>query len=167
MPHPKQKRSSTHLPGELLMGQSTLTDSASEGPTHAELDGSTVQPTAPHVGVVHKTQPQHQQATQSVQRKSLSAHPGSKALPVLPWMRVPISIEGGMGVPLQQVVGLHPLALAALQTGMHYTPDPSTATALWIRLPQPSFQTFREIHRALPCPGCCLACVGWWTQQST
>ncbi|KAL3140741.1 hypothetical protein ABBQ32_005296 [Trebouxia sp. C0010 RCD-2024] len=129
MPHPKQKRSSTHLPGELLMGQSTLTDSASEGPTHAELDGSTVQPTAPHVGVVHKTQPQHQQATQSVQRKSLSAHPGSKALPVLPWMRVPISIEGGMGVPLQQVVGLHPLALAALQTGKYTELFPVQAAA--------------------------------------
>ncbi len=39
----------------------------------------------------------------------------TKALPVLPWMRVPISIESGTGIPLKKVKGLHPLALEALQ----------------------------------------------------
>ena len=48
----------------------------------------------------------------------------SKALPVLPWMRVPISIEAGTGVPLTEVRGLHPLALAALRRGkLCATPD--------------------------------------------
>lgn len=41
----------------------------------------------------------------------------SKSLPVLPWMRVPISIEAGTGVPLSEVRGLHPLAMTALQAG--------------------------------------------------
>lgn len=62
---------------------------------------------------------QHQSAAKSADHKSLQAQPASKSLPVLPWMRVPIGIEGGAGVPLCQVVGLHPLALAALQTGIH------------------------------------------------
>ena len=55
------------------------------------------------------------------ENKSLQAQPDTKALPVLPWMRVPVSIEGSTGVPLVQVAGLHPLALAALQTGAQQT----------------------------------------------
>ena len=56
-----------------------------------------------------------------IEQKSSQAQSETKALPVLPWMRVPISIEGGTGIPLLQVAGLHPMALAALQTGVQQT----------------------------------------------
>ena len=105
-------RSDAHSPAVSVEG--TINRSVAEQPAHVE---STVSPLQP--AVVCDTQIQHQQAAPSIQQKSLSVAAGAKALPVLPWMRVPISIEGGTGVPLHQVIGLHPLALAALQTGMH------------------------------------------------
>jgi len=40
---------------------------------------------------------------------------GGKAPPILPWMRVPIEIEGGGGVALGMVHGLHANLLAGLQ----------------------------------------------------
>ena len=112
-------------PAELVSGLPTTTDGVSGQPAQAVQGtvGTAVQPTVPDVAPLHKTQTEHQQAAHSAQHNSSAAHSEAKALPVLPWMRVPISIEEGTGVPLQQVVGLHPLALATLQTGMHYTPD--------------------------------------------
>ena len=111
-------------PAELVSGLPTTTDSVSGQPAQAAgIVGTAVQAIVPHVAPLHTTQTEHQQGAASAQHKSSGAHSGAKALPVLPWMRVPISIEGGTGVPLQQVVGLHPLALATLQTGMHYNPD--------------------------------------------
>eukprot|EP00983_Pelagomonas_calceolata_P112187 1159859-Pelagomonas_calceolata.AAC.3 len=40
-----------------------------------------------------------------------------QAAPVLPWMRVPILIEAGSGVPLQQVPGLDPRLQHAMSGG--------------------------------------------------
>mmetsp|Transcript_8776 Transcript_8776/g.22287 ORF Transcript_8776/g.22287 Transcript_8776/m.22287 type:complete len:453 (-) Transcript_8776:633-1991(-) len=40
----------------------------------------------------------------------------SKKTPVLPWMRVPITIEGGLGVHLEEVRGLDARLMQALQT---------------------------------------------------
>lgn len=130
MPHAKQMRSGAHLPEGLVVGQRTTTDSVSEEPAQIGTAGSIVQPTVTGVWPLYEPQ------THTVQHKSSSAHPGSKALPVLPWMRVPISIEGGTGVSLQQVIGLHPLALAVLQAGVHYSPDLSRAVPLWYYRPQ-------------------------------
>ena len=103
MPHAKRMQSGAYLP---------------EQPAHVGSTASTLQPAAPGLSPVCDTQSQHQQAAPSIQQKTSSAAAGAKALPVLPWMRVPISIEGGTGVPLHQVTGLHPLAFAALQAGM-------------------------------------------------
>ena len=131
MPHAKRVRSGAHL--RAVSVESTITRSVGGGkgtPAHLETTDSTQQPAAPALSPVCDTQIQHQQAAPSIQQKSLSAAVGAKALPVLPWMRVPISIEGGTGVPLQQVTGLHPLALAALQTGMHTAPCGSGAAQL-------------------------------------
>ena len=61
-----------------------------------------------------RDQQQSQAASDARQNQQINAK--SKALPVLPWMRVPISIQGGRGVPLCKVQGLHPLALASLQS---------------------------------------------------
>ena len=59
----------------------------------------------------------HQQLqAASDERQNQQTDAKSKALPVLPWMRVPISIQGGKGMPLCKVHGLHPLALASLQS---------------------------------------------------
>ena len=41
----------------------------------------------------------------------------AKAAPVLPWMRLPISIESGEGTPLAEVRGLDPRLQARLRTG--------------------------------------------------
>ena len=54
----------------------------------------------------------------------------TKALPVLPWMRVPISIENGTGIPLIKVRGLHPLALFALQECKAFSTDGFPAAAV-------------------------------------
>lgn len=62
-----------------------------------------------------QTHESHQSAAQTDQAKEAKSAARAKALPVLPWMRVPISIEGGSGVPLTRVTGLHPKALAAMQ----------------------------------------------------
>ena len=45
------------------------------------------------------------------------AKPSKKAAPVLPWMRLPISVEPGQGVRLAQVRGLDPRLRASLQAG--------------------------------------------------
>ena len=41
-----------------------------------------------------------------------------KAPPVLPWMRVPVSIEAGTGIPLKDVRGLNGGLLSALRAGV-------------------------------------------------
>lgn len=41
----------------------------------------------------------------------------TRCAPTLPWMRVPIAIEGGATVPLAEVKGLHPQLDGALQAG--------------------------------------------------
>lgn len=38
-----------------------------------------------------------------------------KGAPVLPWMRLPVTIEPGAGVPLEKVKGLDPRLLASMQ----------------------------------------------------
>lgn len=43
-----------------------------------------------------------------------SKQPAAEQQPVLPWMRLPISIPTGSGVPLQAVQGLHPALKDAL-----------------------------------------------------
>ena len=45
-----------------------------------------------------------------------------KAPPVLPWMRLPISIEAGTGIPLDNVCGLHAQLLSALRRGVPVAP---------------------------------------------
>ena len=62
---------------------------------------------------------QEPQSHEHVAQQKFGSSVPSKSLPVLPWMRVPVSIEGGTGVPRHQVKGLHPLALTALQAGNH------------------------------------------------
>lgn len=41
----------------------------------------------------------------------------ARSAPTLPWMRVPIAIEGGASVPLADVRGLHPQLAIALRSG--------------------------------------------------
>ncbi len=41
----------------------------------------------------------------------------TRSAPTLPWMRVPIAIEGGASVPLADVKGLQPELASALQKG--------------------------------------------------
>uniref|UniRef100_A0A7S1T4D8 RNA helicase n=1 Tax=Tetraselmis chuii TaxID=63592 RepID=A0A7S1T4D8_9CHLO len=54
----------------------------------------------------------------------------SKKTPVLPWMRVPITIEGGLGTHLEEVRGLDPRLMQALQTNGMVELFPVQA-ALW------------------------------------
>jgi len=62
------------------------------------------------------------QPANNVDHEATEASAKTKALPVLPWMRVPISIESGTGIPLNKVKGLHPLALEALQACKPFGP---------------------------------------------
>ncbi len=56
-------------------------------------------------------------------KKARSAVPGvgvggsGKAAPVLPWMRVPITIDPGSGTPVEQIYGLDERLRAALLAG--------------------------------------------------
>lgn len=117
MPHPKRVRAGAHSPDVPVKGQANTTKSTAEGPPNLNTAVSSLQPTVLRPSSVCDKQAQQEQEAPSIQTKSSAA--GAKALPVLPWMRVPISIEGGTGVPLSQVTGLHPLALAALHAGMY------------------------------------------------
>lgn len=62
------------------------------------------------------------QPANNVDHEATEAPVETKALPVLPWMRVPISIESGTGISLNKVKGLHPLALEALQACKPFGP---------------------------------------------
>lgn len=117
MPHAKRVRAGAFSPQVPVEGLANTTESAAEGPANV---GTTVSNLQPVLGVsaVCDKQAQHEQGAPSIKTKSSSA--GAKALPVLPWMRVPISIDGGTGVPLSQVTGLHPVALAALHAGRYW-----------------------------------------------
>ena len=53
---------------------------------------------------------------QAGQADDVKAKP-AKAAPVLPWMRLPISIEAGQGTPMEDVRGLDPRLRACLRAG--------------------------------------------------
>jgi ATP-dependent RNA helicase DDX51/DBP6 len=53
------------------------------------------------------------------------------AAAVLPWMRVPISIPVGAGVPLAQVHGVHPALMAALQQQLGFSELFPVQVAVW------------------------------------
>ncbi|DBA71432.1 TPA: hypothetical protein ACH3X2_011231 [Trebouxia sp. C0005] len=82
-------------------------------------------PVVPSIGPNRPSQPAN-----SVDPEATEAPAKAKALPVLPWMRVPISIESGTGVPLNKVKGLHPLAQEALQA-CRYTELFPVQAAAW------------------------------------
>lgn len=51
--------------------------------------------------------------------------------PVLPWMRVPLNIAAGSGVPLPDVQGLHPALLAAVQQQLGFVELFPVQAAVW------------------------------------
>lgn len=66
-----------------------------------------------------QAQQQQPQTEAAVPKHSAAAQRAAPArsAPMLPWMRVPIAIEGGASVPLADVRGLHPQLAAAMQSG--------------------------------------------------
>ena len=110
MPHGrKQKRSAESMLARTSGAPDTINDCPAENtaiqalPVHAPATAETFK------------QPKQQQAANTAEHEHLQASAKTKALPVLPWMRVPVSIEDGTGIPLSQVKGLHPFAHTALQ----------------------------------------------------
>lgn len=64
-------------------------------------------------------QPQAAAATQQQQQ------------PVLPWMRVPLNIAAGSGVPLSDVQGLHPALLAGVTQQLGFDELFPVQAAVW------------------------------------
>ncbi|KAG2486916.1 hypothetical protein HYH03_014415 [Edaphochlamys debaryana] len=60
-----------------------------------------------------------------------NAPASAKAGPVLPWMRVPITIRPGSGVAVGSVLGLDPRLAEALKTGFHFTELFPVQAAVW------------------------------------
>ncbi len=110
----KQKRSEDHLPESPSSRPSNTTQHSAEN-AEAKLPGYLPLPHTTAADAPKVKQPKQQQTAHTAAPDSTQPPTKTKALPVLPWMRVPISIEGGTGIPLSQITGLHPLALAALQ----------------------------------------------------
>lgn len=75
---------------------------------------------------------------------------GTKAAPVLPWMRVPVSIEAGGGVALDDVRGLADILKQGLQKGMQHC-----CPRLWVDSAQACCITCGRPHKTtsiLPLP---------------
>ena len=111
----KEQKPPTAQVEKVSRGSTEATGASAEAEAHqAELHQK-----PDSVSSANATEQQQQQQQQPMppqrDKQQSKANANSKALPVLPWMRVPISIEGGAGVPLSQVIGLHPRACAALQ----------------------------------------------------
>lgn len=53
------------------------------------------------------------------------------AQPVLPWMRVPLNIAAGSGVPLSDVQGLHPALMQAVQQQLGFVELFPVQAAVW------------------------------------
>lgn len=110
MPHGKKQKRSAEL---MLARTSGAPDRINDCPA----ENTAIQALPVHAPATAETfkQPKQQQAANTAEHEHLQAPAKTKALPVLPWMRVPISIEDGTGIPLSQVKGLHPFAHTALQ----------------------------------------------------
>jgi ATP-dependent RNA helicase DDX51/DBP6 len=69
----------------------------------------------------------------------MAEEPGSQAAaaaaaasqPALPWMRVPLNIAAGSGVPLPDVQGLHPALLKAVQDQLGFVELFPVQAAVW------------------------------------
>lgn len=70
----------------------------------------------------------------------MAEEPGSQAAaaaaaavpqPVLPWMRVPLNIAAGSGIPLLDVQGLHPALLKAVQDHLGFVELFPVQAAVW------------------------------------
>jgi ATP-dependent RNA helicase DDX51/DBP6 len=64
-------------------------------------------------------------------RDSQATATASAPQPVLPWMRLPISIPTGSGVPLDHVQGLHPALWQAVSSCLGFTELFPVQAAVW------------------------------------
>ena len=81
--------------------------------------------------------------------------------PVLPWMRVPITIQQGSGVPLAQVKGLGHQLATALQSSTNMSIWKGTCYGGGLRgiavkfyIASPLLPPRARVPGALPCPSC-------------
>lgn len=115
---PISSRAPLIAPGMDLSDSEEQAQAEATSDTPGRTDGSPLDVRASDGG--EKQEPEGDLSSKAKKAK----HSGGKAQPILPWMRVPVEIEDGGGVPLGMVQGLHPSLIAGLQKREPLFPPP-------------------------------------------